>query len=318
MAINTVILKENQNNETSGSSGTCSIRWHIDSQGKPWAWTTANARKKVGLLFHAQEIFQARRSKVCHFKTAWWTGHVGKTWLYRSTILERTHRVYSKKTARTWSKDWHRIRFLKCSPEKGSEMTGEHLYHRMHTNFQREEPMYIKRHAGFWKEPSRKFEWVRSKNSVQGINHTNFTENSSRFKDIKAMSTNQTSSDVTSRQKVRNTATGLAIHTRERMHIVDSGASLHMMGLSSLICKEKNAFLADNILNFQTTSGIVVSDTSASVNITELGAYPWVHLVGSFSVSAHVGRTMLGNLVIPFLGCLEWLPGCSQTQIVPI
>ena len=42
-------------------------------------------------------------------------------------------------------------------------------------------------------------------------------------------------------KEVRNTATGLAIHTKEKMHIVDSGASLHVMGLSSLICKEKHA-----------------------------------------------------------------------------
>ena len=34
-AVNTVILKEHQNNETSGSSGTGCVRCHIDSQGKP-------------------------------------------------------------------------------------------------------------------------------------------------------------------------------------------------------------------------------------------------------------------------------------------
>ena len=34
--------------------------------------------------------------------------------------------------------------------------------------------------------------------------------------------------------KAQNTATGLAIHSKERMYIVDNGASLHMMRLSSL------------------------------------------------------------------------------------
>ena len=43
------------------------------------------------------------------------------------------------------------------------------------------------------------------------------------------MSTKQTSSEVTSPQKVKKTAIGLAMHSRERAYIVDSSASVHVM-----------------------------------------------------------------------------------------
>ena len=49
------------------------------------------------------------------------------------------------------------------------------------------------------------------------------------------------------------TVPGLAIHTKDMMYIVDSGASLHMMGLSSLSPKEKRTTRkSDSILDFQT------------------------------------------------------------------
>ena len=71
---------------------------------------------------------------------------------------------------------------------------------------------------------------MRSKKSLHGMEHTNFTKSSSRPKDKTRMSTRRNffSNDVTTEAK--NTATDLAIHSQERMYIVDSGASLHVMG----------------------------------------------------------------------------------------
>ena len=68
--------------------------------------------------------------------------------------------------------------------------------------------------------------------------------------------------------------------------MVDSGASVHMMGFSSLNCAEKQTIRqSSKILDNQTASGIVVSDTQAKVYNMELGAYLWTHLVkGSPSV----------------------------------
>ena len=74
--------------------------------------------------------------------------------------------------------------------------------------------------------------------------------------------------------QAKNTATGLAIQTTERVYIVDSGASLHMMGLLSLSKKEKKTVRqSSTILDIQTANGIVVSDTQAKVYIQELGAH---------------------------------------------
>ena len=79
---------------------------------------------------------------------------------------------------------------------------------------------------------------MRSKKNLHGTEHTNFTKSSSR-KDTARMSTEQNffRNDVST--KAKNTATGVAIHSKERMYIVDSGAALHLMGLSFLNRKEK-------------------------------------------------------------------------------
>ena len=85
--------------------------------------------------------------------------------------------------------------------------------------------------------------------------------------------------EVTSPQKVKNTATGLAMHSKERTYIVDSVASLHVMGFSSPNHKKKIIRRSSKILDVQTANGIVVSHTPAKVHIEELGACPWIHLV---------------------------------------
>ena len=71
---------------------------------------------------------------------------------------------------------------------------------------------------------------------------------------------------------MKYTATGLAIHFKERMHIVDTGASLNRR-------EKKTVRQSSNILDIQTANGIVVLDTQAKVYIKELGSYPWIHLV---------------------------------------
>ena len=64
------------------------------------------------------------------------------------------------------------------------------------------------------------------------------------------------------------------------MYIVESGASLHVMALSSLNNNEKNTIRqSNNILGIQTASGVLVSDMQEQVYIMEFGAYLWLRLV---------------------------------------
>ena len=64
------------------------------------------------------------------------------------------------------------------------------------------------------------------------------------------------------------------------MDIVDSDASLHMMGLCSLDHREKKTIrLSSKIRDNQTANDIVVSDTQAKVCIKELDVYLRVYLV---------------------------------------
>ena len=98
---------------------------------------------------------------------------------------------------------------------------------------------------------------MRSKNRVQGINHTNFTTTISRSKDIEAMSTNQTSSDVTSRQKVRNTATVFA----------ERGCTSSMVARSTdKGVFDREAVVADAMLDWlkPLTEGVREGDASSS------------------------------------------------------
>ena len=120
-----------------------------------------------------------------------------------------------------------------------------------------------------------------SKKSLQDTQHTNLHK--------KALQDKKTSTVMSVEQKFfrsyvraqrrRLPRPSLAIHSKERVYTVDSGASLHMMELSSLSNKGKRTVrLSSNILDVQTANGIVVSDSQAMVYIKELGADPWVHL----------------------------------------
>ena len=44
--------------------GTSSTERHLDSQGETLSMCNRQFKEEVGLLFHAQEIFQKRRSQV--------------------------------------------------------------------------------------------------------------------------------------------------------------------------------------------------------------------------------------------------------------
>ena len=91
--------------------------------------------------------------------------------------------------------------------------------------------------------------------------------------------------------KAKNTANVLAIHSKERVYTVNSGASLFLMGLSSSINTEKKTV--------QT-----VSDKQAKACIKELGAYLFVHLVDdSLSV------LLLGRLCIELCDAFSWTSG---------
>ena len=89
---------------------------------------------------------------------------------------------------------------------------------------------------------------------------------------------------------MKNTA-GVVMQPKKRMYIVDQGASLHMMRLSLLNHREKKTIRQSiNILDFQTTNGIVVAETQAKVYIKELGAHQWIRLVKDSPSVLSLGR----------------------------
>ena len=130
---------------------------------------------------------------------------------------------------------------------------------------------------------------MRTKKSLQGTQHTNCTKSPSRKKGH--------SSDVHKNffrsyvpTNTKNTTTSLVIHSKERMHIVDSGASLHMMGLTSPSHNEKKTVKQDS--GYSDPNGIVVSDTQAKVYIKDHGACLRVHLVEVSPSVLSLGREL--------------------------
>ena len=94
-----------------------------------------------------------------------------------------------------------------------------------------------------------------------------------------------------------NAIKGLAIHTKERMYTVDSGASLHMVGLFSLNMRKKTFRQSSTILDIQTANGILVSNTQAKVCIKD---------------KSREDHAM--NWVILFRGCQEKLPDYQKVR----
>ena len=95
--------------------------------------------------------------------------------------------------------------------------------------------------------------------------------------------------------------------------MVDSGPSLHMMGLSSLNHKEKKTIRQSNtIRDIQTANGIVVSDTEAKVYIKELGAYLGVDLMKDSSAVLSLG-SLCDEHGCSYC-CQEKLPDCREVR----
>ena len=69
------------------------------------------------------------------------------------------------------------------------------------------------------------------------------------------------------------------------MSVIDSGASLHMRGLSSLTLK------------IQTANGMVTSDTHAKLYVRELGTFPWVHVVENSPSVLSLLRTQMEHII---------------------
>ena len=115
--------------------------------------------------------------------------------------------------------------------------------------------------------------------------------------------------------KAKNAATGLATHCKERMYIVDSGASLRMKGLSSLNHREKTIRQSSTILDIQAATGIEVSDTRGKVYIKGLGAHLCTHVVKDSPSVPSLGRPST-NLVILIRGRQEKLPDYQKGKNV--
>ena len=122
-----------------------------------------------------------------------------------------------------------------------------------------------------WNEEQEEFARQKTHKLHQGLFKTKGTT---------AMSTKQTSSDVTSPTKVKNTGTGLAIHSKDMVYMVDSGASVHMIGFSStesqreedcLTLKQNSGYSDHHFLWSQTRKQW---STSRSLALTY-----WTHLV---------------------------------------
>ena len=93
------------------------------------------------------------------------------------------------------------------------------------------------------------------------------------------------------------------IHSKERENHVDSGASSHMMVLSSLKCKEKKTIRRSiRILHIQTANGIVVSDTQAKVCMNELWRLSMCHIWRNFHRRCYRWEDYAMSLVFLFVG----------------
>ena len=143
-------------------------------------------------------------------------------------------------------------------------------------------------HIRVWREQNSETQfnlWARSKQVVKNVRFPNAPP-------TKVHKT-KTSSEGMSLQRRRVPRTGVAIHSKERMYIVDSGASLHMMGLSS-----RNHRGKEDYSTFQAThSGFSDRQWHCGLRHTREGLRRWTWRFSMdtcgerFSVSAIVGKT---------------------------
>ena len=142
-------------------------------------------------------------------------------------------------------------------------------------------------HIRVWREQNSETQfhlWARSKQVVK-------TEDLQMHHRPKSTKPNFFRSYVVA--KAKSTATGVAIHSKERMYIVNSGASLHMMGLSSRNHREKKT-----VRHSSNKSGFSDRRWHCGLRHTRESLHQWTWRFSMdtcgerFSVSAIVGNTM--------------------------
>ena len=117
---------------------------------------------------------------------------------------------------------------------------------------------------------------MRSKKSLQSIQHTNSTKSSSRQK---RHYSDVIRKEITSPPKTKNTATGFAKHSNARMYKSRQWRLVTHDGIIVFEQKRKTVRRSSKVLVVQAAKWhIVVSDTQAKVHIKELGAHLCVHL----------------------------------------
>ena len=118
--------------------------------------------------------------------------------------------------------------------------------------------------------------------------------------------------------KAKATTNDLEIRTTDRMHTVDSGASSHTVDLSYVNDKEKKTLRRSRkILDIQTASGMVSSDTQAKVHIMELGTYLCAQLVAESPSVFSLGWLCNELFYFCFLAHLQGLPRLSRVNRTP-
>ena len=80
------------------------------------------------------------------------------------------------------------------------------------------------------------------------------------------------------------------IKSNDRMYIVDSGASLLLMGKVPSMPRKENIRNIKDYWKIQTANGIVRSTKEAKVHIQKLGTYLYVKLVEDFPSALSLGR----------------------------
>ena len=102
------------------------------------------------------------------------------------------------------------------------------------------------------------------------------------------------------------TATDLSIHSIERMYIVDSGASLHNDG----IIVQKIRLFDSRATFWKFRPPVALWSQTHELNIKELGACLWIHLVKDSPPVRSLGR------LCNELGCSQFVADSTNSPII--
>ena len=130
---------------------------------------------------------------------------------------------------------------------------------------------------------------MRSKKSLQSIQHTNSTKSSSRQK---RHYSDVIRTEITSHQRRRIPRPASRNIPMKGCTKVDNGSSLHMMGLSSLNKKQKLFDGQVNFWMFRQPSGMLWSQTRKQRSTSRNLALTYGYICGRLTVSVIVGKTM--------------------------